>query len=222
MSQDVLELRAWFGVEFLDPISLEVISRDLQVSLQDNPAQPILSSSGRFAWRAESVALPSAVLIKSVSGRYASRRYPLEFAQPAVGVPLFRLSLLTAPSYPFTSEVTLVRGRLIEAAAPERVLGIGGAEINLRWFDRVQSDWQERDGPRCVSSSAGYFAAALPLPPAARPKREADQSLSVRLLIERRDLAGPPQQRSTAALTAIKESKQHTLPDIVWSQCLPG
>jgi hypothetical protein len=218
MSRDLLELRAWFGVEFLDPITFDLVSRDLQVSLQDNPTEPILSSSGRFAWRAQSAALPPAVLIKSVSGRYAARRYPLEFAQPP-GVPLFRLPLLTTSSYSFASELTLVRGRLIDAAAPEaQALGIAGAEINLRWFDRVQSDWQERDGPRCVSSSAGYFAAALPLPPGARPKREADQSLSVRLLIERRDLAGPPQQRSTAALTAIKESKQHTLPDIVWSQ----
>jgi hypothetical protein len=217
MSQDVLELRAWFGVEFLDPITLDLVSRDLEVSLQDNPAQPILSSSGRFAWRAQSAALPPAVLIKSVSGRYAAWRYPLEFAQPPAGVPLLRLSLLTAPSYPFATEMTLVRGRLIEAVASAK-LGIGGAEINLRWFDRVQSDWQERDGPRCVSSSAGYFAAALPLPPGARPKREADQSLSVRLLIERRDLAGPPQQRSTPPLTAIKESKQHALPDIVWGQ----
>lgn len=215
---DLIRQRVWFGVELIDPLRRNIVSRNVRVALLGDPTQPIISASGRFAWWMRPGALPQAVDVTSADNRYLSRRYALDFQQAPAPAPLFRLLLTTTQAYSFANESTLVRGRLLETkpVANLPLRPIDAAELRLRWSDVERG---ALDGPPSATSRSGDFAAALPLPPGARPRTK-DGSLVLYLVIQRRDLPGAAQAR-TVPLTSIREAQPQVLPQAIFWDELP-
>lgn len=216
--------RAWFGVEFIDPVTFDSIRSQLNVSLLGSAAPPIVTSSGRFVWLTPAQAYPQTVRLEDSSRRYASRDYFIDPPLPLPRPQLFRLLLEPTPGYAFGSDVTLLRGQLIETrpAAGTEPNGIGDARVRLRWRNR-QGDPSmivDADGPSARCGEQGHFACALPLPPGARPQLlGATDDLNVRLVIERHVAGGAMQTRVVSNISELKQGRTRVLPEpIVWDE----
>jgi hypothetical protein len=234
---DTLSSQASFGVEFQDPVSLQVQSNGLGVNAVGLEGEPITSLSGRFVWRGAAPALPNSLSVSPApSTGYAPWTYSAAEINAALSNAagerrLCRLALRTLPTYVFPSGFTVLRGRLREtpdvAGAKPRVLTISTAW--LQWTDQKPNPVQLRVGPRCIGGPQGDFACVLVLPTNAYfgtgvgPKTDANGDLVLTLFVARPDPAGGAiwQQAQTPAglITGVRDGMetQFAAP-IAWSQ----
>lgn len=215
--------QAWLGVEFVDPVTFDNVRSQLKATLLGSTTPPIITSSGRFVWPAPAQPFPQTVRLEDGSRRYANRDYVIDPQLPLPHAPLFRLLLEPTPGYGFDSDITLLRGRILETRpnAGDQPRGVGNARVSLRWRNRIQNPavFIDVDGPAAACGELGHFACALPLPPGARPQLLSTDALNVRLVIDRQSGGGPIQTRIVPGISDLRQGRARVLPDpIVWDE----
>jgi hypothetical protein len=171
--------RGVFGIELLDAVTLDRVSRGVKVTAEGLHGEPSTNSSGVFVWlrgdltRLRKVTIDPGVLPYEV--------VELDFAQ--IQVPVTRVELPPRLDYPFAAGITGMRGTLIEerAGPPVPVLD---AAVYLRWLDE---DGLWRDAPTVASTNTrgGNFTAILRLSPSEVPQLDAKNAVTVRLRARR-------------------------------------
>jgi hypothetical protein len=187
---------AVFGVELLDALTLERVSRGVEVTAVGLTGQPRRNSVGVFVWLKEDLARLTKLVV-TPSGVPFER---VEIPAAQIRLPLHQVLLNPLASYPFAPGNTAVRGRLVERndqpPAATRI-PIPRATVTLEWADN-QNRWRPWIAP-AVTSVAGDFVAAVRFAPLALPtspptnpplkpddpKLDADGNLSVRLTAKR-------------------------------------
>jgi hypothetical protein len=137
LSPDRLERSVWVVIDPRDIVTGRRAIGPLRVRLRGVAAQPIAAPSGVHCFSDLDVPAGNYVaLIEPLFGnraRYfdAERGFALG-AVPVPGQPLLRnpveITLLPRPGYPFDSQATLARGRLVRASDASAV---GGARVSL-------------------------------------------------------------------------------------------
>lgn len=204
-SPDILIRNVLFAVELLDPISQELVWRDVEVRAAGVTGAPIVNRSGRFVWLEERDAWPQLITVTPKGVPFAPHIAAVP-DQPAPGQDirpsdrLARITLRPTPAYAFDQGVTAVRGRLTESDAKDSP-PIVGARVQLAWFDQKNNQWiprppaaekvdeNDRDLPspaEVETDGHGQFAAFLRLAPLKGTDPDLKQGLlAVRLQLTR-------------------------------------
>jgi hypothetical protein len=197
-SPDSLTRTASFAVEVIDPVSLTVVSRKLDVAAEGLRGRPIVNYSGRFVWLDQGDRWPTTVVV-TPEGLPFSTQVALPPPRPAnpneIGMEarLLRVVLRPTPAYPFEAGVTSVRGRLRLRPGPAAP-ALGGVRVQLAWRDETSRRWLPAPPTATNATSPveqetdehGDFAAFLRLRP--RPSEQPEFSegaLRVRLQFTR-------------------------------------
>lgn len=172
--------QAMFGIELLDAVTLERVSRGVDVVAVGLTGKPIVSASGLFVWLREDMTALQKISIDPLLLPYeAVERTPAE-----LDMPLTTIELPPRTDYPFAVGANGIRGALIEDPSPPwpRV-PIANAEVQLRWLDDT-GVW--RDAPTASHTNAGGdFVALLRFAPTEVPMFDADGAFTVRLRVRR-------------------------------------
>ncbi|MEO7497230.1 MAG: hypothetical protein ABIT83_24530 [Massilia sp.] len=153
------------AVELLDAVTLEPVTRTVQLSAPPLAPPPFLNAGGRFIWLLSGPLRPLRVIVEPGTLPY-DREDIAAPPLPAILLPatdrLLRIWLRPRRGYRFADGVTLVRGRLLESAAPGAA-PVLDAELWLEWQDDA-SAWRELSARTFTrSASGGEFTAFLRL-----------------------------------------------------------
>jgi hypothetical protein len=156
------------AVELVDVVTLQIISREVQVTATGLARGPLVSASGRFVWVEEGARRPARVLVDPGSLPYdaedvAAPPLPPDLGQVPEAGRLLRVWLRPRRGYAFPDGVTVVRGRLAESTGGTAVTD---ARVWLEWQDEATQQW--RDGRAhgfARTRLGGEFATFLRLAP---------------------------------------------------------
>jgi hypothetical protein len=169
---------ALFGVELLDPVTLERVSRGVKVVAVGLQGRPIVSAGGLFVWLREDLGNLQKITIDPLLLPYL----PVELTPADLPTALTTVELPPRVDYPFTAGVTGSRGVLIEEQFGPPV-PVADARVRLQWLDE-NNVW--RDAPTVSRTNAdGGFATILRFSPTEVPLLDADGLLTVRLHVRR-------------------------------------
>jgi hypothetical protein len=201
---DILRRRVLFAVGLIDPLTGQLVSSGMKVSLDELLRRPIVNRSGYFVWLVEGDARPSTVTVVPAGAPYERETVavgPLPAPPPEdpslpidpADAPKRRLHIFLRPTgaYPFPDGAIVVRGKLTETAA-QNAPAVKNARIGLEWKAESQqntnapavANWK-RSPAAAATSDRGEFAAALALPPGARPEKTATKTIALRLRCDR-------------------------------------
>lgn len=169
---------ALFGIELLDGVTLERVSKGVRVVAEGLPGKGVVNGSGIFAWFRDDLALLKRITIDPGVLPYE----PVEIEPAELVLPIKTVELTPRADYPFAAGITGLRGIVIEerVAAPTPVRN---ASVRLRWLDE-NGVW--REGPTTSRTGAkGDFVSFLRLSPADVPLVGADGAFTVRLHVRR-------------------------------------
>lgn len=183
MASETLRRSVLLGVELIDPITLQAVSRGIGIKAVGLDGAPVTSWSGRFAWLAEDTRWPSRLEFIPGALPYEAMSFPVT-AQPAGGAPLFRFMLRPTVAYPFGDGMTAARGRLREHAGGDAA-PVAGALIWLAWTDQNGVTRPEQaDRLLTQTDAGGAFAACLRLPAGSKPVSNGTL-LAVTIMVQR-------------------------------------
>jgi len=145
-----------FAVELVDPVTQSLVSGGIDVTVDGLAGRPIVNRSGRFVWLEEADAWPGAISVTPRGAPFLPQVIPgpPRPASPGSVSPVARLAtvvLRPAPSYPFGTDVTAVRGSVQEGPASAR-RPVTGAVVQLAWHDKSSDAWSP---PRPVARASG-------------------------------------------------------------------
>ncbi|HEX7153708.1 MAG TPA: hypothetical protein VF618_19630 [Thermoanaerobaculia bacterium] len=171
--------RGLFGIELLDAVTLERVSRGVTVVAEGLQGEPSTNTSGVFVWLREDLTRLRKVTIDP--GVLPYEVVELEPAQ--IQLPVTRVELPPRLDYPFAAGITGMRGTLIE----ERVVPpvpVRDAEVYLRWFDE-NAVWRDAPTVAGTDTRGANFTAILRLSPSDVPQLDAKDAVTVRLRARR-------------------------------------
>jgi len=187
---------AMLGVELLDAVTLERVTKGVEVIAKGIAGKPILNHSGLFVWVKQGATKFNGLTIDPFGAPFEG----VELTAAQVNLPFHSVQLHPLPSYPFAPGVTAIRGRLVESdSMPPQVprVAIPGATIRFEWLDDDGTTWHPWQAPR-VTTKTGDFTAMMrlahgrrhtgspPLPPKSdEPRLDAAGNLSVRVFASR-------------------------------------
>lgn len=166
-----------FAAEVVDGVTLERISRGLDVSASAMLAPPVINASGMFVWLDEGVPLaPQQVTVGTGLLPYIAVSVP----SPVPPQRVVHIQLAPGRGYVFQPGVTALRFSLIESDVGAPVAA-GATEVFLRWFDAsLPNPWV--DAPlRSRTDAGGDASVALRFNRNDEPGKDADGALRVRL-----------------------------------------
>lgn len=233
---DLIDQPAAFAVQFIDPVTFDVVSQGIVVSATGIEGDPIQGGSGRFIWMGPAPVVPATITVSATAGNgFSSWTYSA--ADIAAGISpapsewgLCRLFLRTAASYTFPSGVTVVCGRLRLVPdvlnQPPQVLA--GAQVWLQWQDASKNPATAQLGLRSMGGPNGDFAASLLFPlksTKSYPQTAANGDLVLTLYVARPGPAAGWTQAHTAAgvISGARVGQLVTLAaPIAWSTLTAG
>ena len=169
---DPCDRQVLLAVELLDPVTLRLVHRGVDVKAAGLDGKPIVSRSGRFVWLREGEAWPDRITVDPHKLPFAAPGpvqppRPVDFGKPKEAELKVPIVLHPTSAYDFSSGVTAIRGALHESdddgAAP-----VAGAVVELAWRDLTPGSWVAAAVP-ATTDAAGQFAVFLrlaPVPPA--------------------------------------------------------
>lgn len=120
-----------FAAEVLDGVTMERVSRGLEVSASALRGAPVVNASGIFVWLDEGVApAPQQISVDTGVLPYLAASAP----SPLPPLRLVQIELAPGRGYSFQPGVTALRFTLIESDAGAPVPAVD-TEVFLRWFD---------------------------------------------------------------------------------------
>jgi hypothetical protein len=173
---------AMLAVELLDSVTLERVSRGIEVTAVGLTAKPVVNFGGLFVWLKEPTTNFQKLTIDPGSRPFEG----VEIPAAQVRRPLHTEELKPLANYPFTPGITAIRGSLYEKKVP---LGtapepIPGATIRLEWLREDGVTWAP--SPRvAVTNTGGDFTSIVRLAPLEVPALDAQGKMSIRLFAKR-------------------------------------
>lgn len=183
---------AMLAVELLDAVTLERVTRGVEVIAKGIAGKPVVNHGGLFVWVKQDATKFAGLSIDP----FAAPFDPVELTAAQVSRPIHSVQLHPLPSYPFAPGITAIRGRLVESdSMPPQVprVAIPGATIRFEWLDDDGITWHPWQAPR-VTTKTGDFTAIVRLargrlhpgsPPAPpkpdEPRLDAAGNLSIRV-----------------------------------------
>ena len=191
--------RILLAVALIDPITGDVVSEGMRVSVDKLASPPIVNRTGYFVWLAEGAARPTTVTI-------VPERLPFEpdtSTIPALPEPppddpaapvafknerLLRIFLRPTGAYPFPDNAVVLRGNIRETPTPDAP-PVQGARVVLEWCSEAtdmsgSSVWIKSLAAGATDARGG-FTAAFAMPPGARMHAPAGKDISLHLRFER-------------------------------------
>ena len=204
--------RVLFAAEIVDAVTLEPVTRGLDVRATGLKRTPVINSSGYFVWLEEGNLQPQEVVIDAEKTPYESITVPVQL-QPDKSI---RIELAPRYDYPFAAGVTAMRGSLIEARINPPV-PVADAEIWLQWIDDNAAGTTWVDAPtHSHSGGNGDFAALLRLSSQQAPRLNADSSLRTRLRVRR-----PAETRTSAEFSLLEGHVSGPPLPFAWNELMP-
>jgi hypothetical protein len=201
-----------FAAEILDAVTLEPVTREVEVRATGLNNRPIVNAGAFFVWLEEGARQAQQVIVDASATQYESRDVPAP-VPPARHV---RIELAPKYGYPFPPGVTALRGTLIESPIGTRT-AVAGAEIWLQWIDDTVAGTNWVDAPTKSHSAAnGDFAALLRPTPAQIPRLDPSGSLAVRLRVDREGTT-----RTSLEFSLQQGRVTGGLPPFAWSDLVP-
>jgi hypothetical protein len=202
------------AVELLDAVTLERVSRGLEVRAEGLAGPPIVNHGGLHVWLKQDITQFTRLVIET-------RALPFERVEiPAAQVnrPLHRVELRPLPNYPFSPGITALRGSLYETDVPPgQVPQPVRASVRLEWLDDDNTTWHPWHSP-VPTNAAGDFTAIQrfargqyvlptdPMPMDQAPQLDALGRMTVRLFAKR--AAGPERLSSDFQLAQGRVSDE--------------
>jgi hypothetical protein len=203
-----------FAVEILDAVTLEPVTRDINVSAIGLARKPIVNYSGAFVWLEEGTAKPLQIVVDATNTPYESITLPVPAATS------MRIELAPRYDYPFPSGITALRGSLIERRTVTPVVPVNAAELWLQWIDDEQVGTAWIDAPtRSHSRDNGDFATHLRLTRKQKP-RAANGQLRCRLSVRHDGLTRTSAEFELAEGHVADRVKDPPEP-FAWNELLP-
>lgn len=129
--ESAYQRKVLFAAEVLDGVTMERVSRGLDVSASAMRGTPVVNASGIFVWLDEGVALaPQQITVSTGLLPYLGTSAP----SPLPPQRLVQIQLAPGRGYNFQAGVTALRFTLIESDAGAPVAA-ADTEVFLRWFD---------------------------------------------------------------------------------------
>lgn len=168
------------AVELVDSVTLERVSKGLQVTADGLRGTPFVNNSGFFVWREEDFTGLRRLRVEPGVLPYD----PEEVAPADVTRPLKRIDLRPRASYPIPNGVTALRGTLVERIPSSLVKTdpVRNATVGLEWRDD-EGKWRNAPVESRTDAVTGDFAAILRLAPSEIPELDAAGAYSVRLRV---------------------------------------
>jgi hypothetical protein len=189
------------AVELLDAVTLQRISRGVEVRAEGLAGSSIVNHGGLHVWLKQDITQFTRLVVET-------RALPFERVEiPAAQVnrPLHRVELRPLPNYPFSPGITALRGSLYETRVPlGQVPQPVSATVRLEWLDDDNATWRAWHSS-VPTNAAGDFTAFQrfargqyvlptdPMPTDQVPKLDALGQMTVRLFAKR---AAGPEMRS--------------------------
>lgn len=175
------------AVELLDAVTLEPVTRTVQVSAPPLGPSPFVNASGRFVWLLTGPLRPARVIVEPGALPY-EREDVAAPPLPAVLLPatdrLLRIWLRPRRGYRYADGVTVVSGRLVEGAAPAPT-PVPRAEVWIEWRDDGGGWRALRARTFTRVAGDGEFTAFLRLSAPDQMPPDAKGLLELRLGVER-------------------------------------
>jgi hypothetical protein len=166
-----------FAAEVLDGVTLERLSRGIDVSASAMQAPPVVNAGGLFVWLDEGAPPgPQQVTVATGLLPYLGASVPA----PLPPERLVQIQLAPGPGYRFQPGATALRFSLVESDV-EPVVAAADTEVFLRWYVAGAPDpWT--DAPvRSRTDVHGDASVALRFGRNDEPGKDADGALRVRL-----------------------------------------
>lgn len=250
LQSDLIEHTAVFAVELVDPVTLQVVSRE-GIAVTATFAQgglwgKALGRGSRFVWVLPSspdspvapVTPTSVTVVPAAGSGYAAFTYSAADIQAGTSANpdewnLCRLYLRTLPAYLFPSGTTGVYGllRKVPDVQGQPIQVLGGAQVWLQWQDASQNPPVARAGLRCLSGPKGDFAASLVFPTKASrsyPAAAANGDLTLTLYVAQLDpqagwTQAHPDPNQPNPLGSVRAGQVASLAaPIAWSNLIAG
>lgn len=206
------ERRVLFAVDLIDAVTLETVTRNVEVVATGLKGKPIINCGGSFVWLEEGNAQPQQVIVDTANAPYESVTVPA----PVLPARTVRIELAPTYDYPFVPGVTAMRGTLLESRTGIRI-PVAGVQIWLQWIDDTAGGTTWIDAPtRCHTSANGDFAVLLRFTPEQVPKPGTGGGLSVRLRANRQG-----NQRTSTQFTIPEGRVADALPPFAWDELVP-
>jgi hypothetical protein len=186
---DTVNRKVLLALELVDPVTLALVYRGVQVRAAGIDGTPRVSLSGRFVWLDQGGAWPSGIEIDLGRLPYApapaiAPAAPVDPAHPTDEERRVRVVLNPSRAYPFGDGVTALRGTLRRSVAHDAP-GLDDAAIALAWRDTTSGDWIV-DGLPAHTDANGEFAVFVRLAPVAPARPDlVDGALAVQLQVTR-------------------------------------
>lgn len=212
-----------FAIRIVDAVNLATIRQGLKVVAEGLKGKPIVNASGLFVWLEEDLAPLTKVTIdpgdlpfeRVERDRAQLRLPPLQPALTTIGLP-------PRVDYPFTTGITGLRGRLVEARvpAPGTAVPVRDAELRLRWLANDGPTWN--DAPTVShTNSDGDFVSVLRLAPDQVPQPVANGRVTVRLRAHREGTGERTSADFTLADGRVTDPSLDDPLTFAWDEFLP-
>jgi hypothetical protein len=203
--------RMLFAVEVVDAVTLDPLTRGIEVKAEGLAQKPRINSGGFFVFLQEGGAVPLSVTVDASKTGSES----VTVAPPVAPDRSIRVELAPRVDYPFVPGVTAMRGSLVESALADPATPVGGAELWLQWLDDVTAAWV--DAPtRSHSDARGNFAALLRLTPSQVSRPIDGRTVRSRLRVRRAGVT-----RTSAEISLPTGRVADALPPFGWSELVP-
>jgi hypothetical protein len=212
-NSELIRRRVLLAVALVDPITGDLVSRGVKVSVDKLAGRPILNRSGYFVWLAEDDVRPTEVTVEPDGAPFEAQTAkikpppdppPENLLQPTTPVEdgdeerLTRVFLRPTADYPFPDSAIVLRGQLRETRDENSPL-VPNAFVVLEWKSYPPPPppppappWPRpywRRSPAVAQTDAsGEFGAALVLPAGAKADA-GDKLIVLRLRVQREDKA---------------------------------
>jgi hypothetical protein len=189
--EDAYTRRSQFALELLDAVTLERVSRGIELVAEGLGRKPIVNHGGLFVWVGEELSSLRRLSIQPGHLPYEAFEGPVEaFEVPPTPHPIIPVLLRPLPSYAFPAGITGLRSRLIEqsVAGSDAAEPVGKAEVWLQWLDDDGVTWRDAV-TRTRTLGNGDFVCFLRLTAAQEPQLDAEGRLNVRLFVRRPGLS---------------------------------
>ena len=201
-----------FAAQVIDAVTLEPVTRGVDVSVTGLTGRPVVNNSGYFVFLEERAGAPQKVHVRVTRSPYEDQ----DVAAPVPPARLVRIELAPRVDYPFGAGVTALRGSLIESGIGARV-PVTDAEVWLRWIDDDANGTTWIDVPtHSHTGASGDFACFVRL----APKQSARLTAAGRMRLQLRG------RRAGNTLTSLELSippgrVADALPPFAWDTFVP-
>lgn len=182
--------RGLFGIELLDPITLERVSDGVRVVAEGLRGAVYVNSGGLFVWLHEDITKLRKVSIDPRTLPYDSLELlpaQLNLPSPAPGTPtptpITTIALPPRTDYPLSAGITAAHGTLIEERIPSPQ-PVRDADVHLRWLDEDATTWRDAV-PVSRTNAHGDFVAVLRLATDDVPAVDTSGAVTARLHVRR-------------------------------------